>query len=320
MRSPENAVAVFHDWAGAGLVSHRTVRCPGEHATGGRNGYSRPMIKVGSIVLRVDDLARQTAFWTAALDYVPRDEESDDFVLLRPRDGVGPNVSLDRQRSTLQIPPRIHLDLYADDQAGEVKRLIALGATEVHWDKRPPDADYVILADPGRQPVLRDRCRPMIDARRRTSSAGVGVIGDRRGRGDGSRRLASRAVADGPEKPRSARRPSAAAAVNVVAASAHEGGTSLGNATNRAFSARPPRNLAPRSFSCDRTGPSLRLATRDVLPPSLHRAAIRHRDASDLSDGIDPYDVRSQRDGRVDARGATRRKIRRQQRHRREDA
>ena len=30
----------------------------------------------------------------------------------------------------------------------EVERLVALGATEVHWDKRPPDADYVILADP----------------------------------------------------------------------------------------------------------------------------------------------------------------------------
>jgi hypothetical protein len=29
-----------------------------------------------------------------------------------------------------------------------VERLKALGATEVHWDKRPPDADYVILADP----------------------------------------------------------------------------------------------------------------------------------------------------------------------------
>jgi predicted enzyme related to lactoylglutathione lyase len=106
------------------------------------------MIRVGSIVLRVDDLARQTQFWTAALDYVPREENSDDFVLLRPRHGVGPNVSLDKQRSTLQVPPRIHLDLYANDQAAEVKRLIALGATEVHWDKRPPDADYVILADP----------------------------------------------------------------------------------------------------------------------------------------------------------------------------
>lgn len=106
------------------------------------------MLRVGSIVIRVDDLRRQTAFWTAALDYVPREENDDDFVLLRPRDGIGPNVSLDRVRSKLQVPPRIHLDLYASDQAAEVKRLIALGATEVHWDERPPDADYLILADP----------------------------------------------------------------------------------------------------------------------------------------------------------------------------
>jgi predicted enzyme related to lactoylglutathione lyase len=106
------------------------------------------MIRIGSIVIRVDDLQRQTEFWTAALDYVPRDDESDDFRLLRPRNGVGPNLSLDRARSMVQVPPRIHLDLYADDQAAEVERLIGLGATEVHWDKRPPDADYVILADP----------------------------------------------------------------------------------------------------------------------------------------------------------------------------
>jgi catechol 2,3-dioxygenase-like lactoylglutathione lyase family enzyme len=106
------------------------------------------MIRVGSIVLRVDDLQRQTEFWEAALDYVRRDSDSDDFVLLRPRDGKGPNLSLDRVRSTLQIPPRIHLDLYTEDQAGEVRRLLGLGATEVHWDKRPADADYVILADP----------------------------------------------------------------------------------------------------------------------------------------------------------------------------
>jgi catechol 2,3-dioxygenase-like lactoylglutathione lyase family enzyme len=106
------------------------------------------MIRVGSIVLRVDDLARQAQFWAAALDYVPREETSDDFALLRPRDGVGPNLSLDRVRSTVQVPPRIHLDLYTEDQAGEVRRLIALGASEVHWDKRPAGADYVILADP----------------------------------------------------------------------------------------------------------------------------------------------------------------------------
>jgi catechol 2,3-dioxygenase-like lactoylglutathione lyase family enzyme len=106
------------------------------------------MIRIGSVVLRVDDLLRQTEFWEAALGYIRREDDSDDFVLLRPGDGIGPNLSLDRARSTLQIPPRIHLDLYTDDQAGEVERLLRLGATEIHWDKRPPDADYVILADP----------------------------------------------------------------------------------------------------------------------------------------------------------------------------
>ncbi len=107
------------------------------------------MIRIGSIVLRVDDLQRQTDFWEPALGYVRRDNgDSDDFVLLGPRDGAGPHLSLDRVRSTLQIPPRIHLDLYTENQAKEVERLLALGATEVHWDKRPSNADYVILADP----------------------------------------------------------------------------------------------------------------------------------------------------------------------------
>ena len=107
------------------------------------------MIRVGSIVIRVDDLQRQVDFWSAALDYVPRDgPPSDDFMLLRPKDGVGPNISLDRVYAKVQIPPRIHLDLYTEDQAGEVERLKGLGATEIHWDKRPADADYIILADP----------------------------------------------------------------------------------------------------------------------------------------------------------------------------
>jgi len=113
--------------------------------------YSSPMLRVGSIVIRVDDLARQTEFWSAALGYLPREGDlrpDSDFVLLRPADGQGPNVSLDRVRSELHIPPRIHLDLYAQDQAAEVERLRSLGATEVVWDKRPPDADYVIMADP----------------------------------------------------------------------------------------------------------------------------------------------------------------------------
>jgi predicted enzyme related to lactoylglutathione lyase len=106
------------------------------------------MVTIGSVVIRVDDLPRQVAFWSAALDYVARDDDADDFVLLRPRSGVGPNVSLDRVPAAVQVPPKIHLDLYTDDQAGEVARLVGLGATRVHWAKQPADSDYVILADP----------------------------------------------------------------------------------------------------------------------------------------------------------------------------
>jgi len=105
-------------------------------------------VRIGSIVLRVDDLERQAAFWQAALGYARREGDDDDWALLHPPDGAGPSLGLDKHHSELQIPPRLHLDLYADDQAAEVERLLGLGATEVHWNKRPPDADYVILADP----------------------------------------------------------------------------------------------------------------------------------------------------------------------------
>ena len=112
------------------------------------------MLRIGSIVLRVDDLQRQAEFWQAALDYVRHDMDHD-FIQLRPRNDVAPSLSLDQVPSTVQVPPRIHLDLFKENQADEVDRLKALGATEVHWDKRPPDADYTILADPEGKPLLR---------------------------------------------------------------------------------------------------------------------------------------------------------------------
>jgi catechol 2,3-dioxygenase-like lactoylglutathione lyase family enzyme len=106
------------------------------------------VIRVGSIVIRVDDLEAQARFWQSALGYDRRVDDSDDFVLLSPKDGRGPNVSLDQWPAPVQVPPMIHLDLYAEDQAAEVERLLALGASEVEWDRRAADADYVILADP----------------------------------------------------------------------------------------------------------------------------------------------------------------------------
>ena len=82
--------------------------------------------------------------WTTCRGGLPKT----DFVVLAPRDGAGPNISLDRVPSTVQVPPRIHLDLYSEQQDRDVDRLLRLGASRVEWSKRPADADYVILADP----------------------------------------------------------------------------------------------------------------------------------------------------------------------------
>ena len=118
--------------------------CP----SAGPGVYLSRMLSIGSIVIRVDNLERQMAFWQAALGYEPRHAPGDDFVILQPLGGGGTCISLDRVPAALQIPPRLHLDLYTHEQEAEVRRLLALGATRVEWSKRPADADYVILADP----------------------------------------------------------------------------------------------------------------------------------------------------------------------------
>ena len=104
-------------------------------------------LHIGSIVIRVDDLERQATFWEAALGYVRRPEPDDSSQMLIPADGEGPNVNLDARPAAAQARPRIHLDLYASDQAAEVERLLALGATRVEWTP-PAGADFVVLSDP----------------------------------------------------------------------------------------------------------------------------------------------------------------------------
>jgi catechol 2,3-dioxygenase-like lactoylglutathione lyase family enzyme len=108
------------------------------------------MLRIGSVVMGVADMERAAAFWTAALGYVPREEMTDDWVVLVPAEGTGPQLSLGLSATPVQDRPRVHLDLYAGDaadQAAEVERLVGLGASRVDWDLYPDDADFVVLAD-----------------------------------------------------------------------------------------------------------------------------------------------------------------------------
>ena len=105
------------------------------------------MLKLGSTVIGVQDVARPTRFWTAALDYEPTSPGDETWIILQAKDGSGKRISLALSETPVQEHPRIHLDLYADDQGAEVKRLKQLGAVDVDWDLYPDDPDFVVLAD-----------------------------------------------------------------------------------------------------------------------------------------------------------------------------
>ena len=105
-------------------------------------------MKIGSIVIRCYEFEKMLEFWQAALHYQPKEPPKGGWVILRDPEGIGPNISLDQvlhpytgKRS------KIHLDLYADDQAAEVERLLQLGARRYPWRYQPGD-DYVVLEDP----------------------------------------------------------------------------------------------------------------------------------------------------------------------------
>ena len=110
------------------------------------------MLSIGTIVLTVEDIARAGDFWRAALGYMNRGEPGDDWLILDPpgkRDWAAPgaSVALSVTGYPQHYPPRIHLDLYAEDQQAEVRRLLAIGAREVDWHGYPDDADWVVLED-----------------------------------------------------------------------------------------------------------------------------------------------------------------------------
>lgn len=111
--------------------------------------YTPSMLRIGSIVLGVSDITRARRFWTAAIDYEPRDFDDDStWVVLIPKSGGGSQLALQLSVSPIQEHPRLHVDLYADDRKHEIARLISLGAKEVDWDSYPEEADFVVLQDP----------------------------------------------------------------------------------------------------------------------------------------------------------------------------
>jgi hypothetical protein len=104
-------------------------------------------MKVGSVVIDCDDFQAMLGFWQAALRYEPQEPVEEGWVILRDPDGAGVNISLNGVGLKRTGRNWLHLDLYTDDQATEVERLLGLGAA-LHPREAEPDDDFVVLADP----------------------------------------------------------------------------------------------------------------------------------------------------------------------------
>ena len=84
-------------------------------------------------------------FWAEVLGF-EIEADSDDEIFLHPKNGVGPNVMFLKVPDEKVVKNRLHFDLRPDDQAAEVERVLALGATRV--DIGQGDVTWEVLADP----------------------------------------------------------------------------------------------------------------------------------------------------------------------------
>jgi catechol 2,3-dioxygenase-like lactoylglutathione lyase family enzyme len=103
---------------------------------------------IAAVVVGCADPRAMARFWGEALDWVLH-EVTDDYARLRSAKGVGPYLEFLRTPDVTTLRNRVHLDLVpyrGDDQAAEVARLRALGATLA--DVGQGDVSWVVLADP----------------------------------------------------------------------------------------------------------------------------------------------------------------------------
>jgi catechol 2,3-dioxygenase-like lactoylglutathione lyase family enzyme len=106
-------------------------------------------LHLATVVVNVQNMERAVSFWCAALGYQPREETWDPgFMMLVDPEGIHLPVSLQKADEPPREPVRLHLDLYTDDQARHVARLVELGATQVVDWPYTDDADFVVLRDP----------------------------------------------------------------------------------------------------------------------------------------------------------------------------
>jgi catechol 2,3-dioxygenase-like lactoylglutathione lyase family enzyme len=108
-----------------------------------------PDLKIGSVVVDCIKFDEMLAFWREALHYTTREPAGGGWAILRDPAGGNVNVSLNQVSVSERLTGRnwLHFDLYTNDQASEVERLVKIGATR-HPQTYDPEDDFIVLEDP----------------------------------------------------------------------------------------------------------------------------------------------------------------------------
>jgi predicted enzyme related to lactoylglutathione lyase len=107
-------------------------------------------LKLGWVSIDAHDPQKLAEFWGEVLDYEvkpdpdPTDGEME--VELLPKDGKGQRLLFVEVHDDKKAKNRVHFDLSPDDQAAEIERVLALGATKA--DIGQGETTWEVMADP----------------------------------------------------------------------------------------------------------------------------------------------------------------------------
>jgi predicted enzyme related to lactoylglutathione lyase len=97
------------------------------------------------VIVDAADPAALGRWWAAALGWAVVDDDPEEFEI-RPTPEQMPGLLFVRVPERKSVKNRLHLDFRPDDQAAEVARLEALGATRA--DVGQGEQPWVVLRDP----------------------------------------------------------------------------------------------------------------------------------------------------------------------------
>jgi hypothetical protein len=104
-------------------------------------------IRMGGVTIDCVEPRDVVDFWSKALGVSVDQDHGGEFIIFRPLGADLPYLALQKVPEERSGKNRVHVDFGTEDRAGEVARLVSLGAKEIE-EHSVPGLDWTVLQDP----------------------------------------------------------------------------------------------------------------------------------------------------------------------------